>query len=471
MAIVYPQAWIVVKLLLDDLGQAEASKPVPFQGPPISFKVDRNSFEEADSFEVAFDFEDFPFDPRVIRGGTVEIYLANAEGVQPGFFELQTPLALREEFAIFAGVIDEAKTVFDDEARRTEVKGRDYTAYFLDAEAEAGAIAYREGGVNFSLPEILDKLIAQRPTTKAITVDARDGAELVFPADYMGISKDKPNGARRKRQGENIWEIVQELALNAGYVVYVDLDQVVVRKPSTIYEGFIDPTRVLHWTLGRDVLSYTPSRELGRRHGIQVQVASWDRAKGKTLIAFAADGPKGTIAGPTKESVFIAPTRQVAAAEVGKDAPEPAPPKEPTVRGYVIRGVTDQAQLETVAKQLHETLRHYELVGTLKTAAMVDSEGVAVQRIRYGDPILVDVDADLLSSLAEQPGAEIRRLAQLGWKKADAKKLFEASTRLATPLYVDRATYTFDTSDDTGFSLEIAVRSRRQVELKEGTIL
>lgn len=459
MAIHYPQAWCLIHLLLDDLGQEPEPDLITIQGAPVSFRVEKNRWSEADTFELTFDSEDYPFDPGVIRGGTVEIYLADAGSVDPGFFTRGATVGglsvdeARERALIF-GVVDDAESSFGEEGRMFTLKGRDYTAYFLDAEVEEGEILYQEGGRKLTFVEMIRRLVASRKTTEEIEVVTEGPVPPFQPADYKEDAEE-----RRVGPGETAWELVQELALEAGFAVYVDRDQIVVRPPSDIY-NHLEPhnlRRALRFELGTDVLEWKPTRELGRRHGVAVQVTSYFTAEDRPLQAFARDGELFDPKDPPPE----ADTKELTAKKGGGNPSKTK--KSISVVRFAMRHVNSQTQLEVIARELSLELQHHEMVGTLTTHAMTDRTGRLVSDIRFGDPVFVDRSPGLQSALLRTTQDQVEELAKIGWERPDAEALREALARLDLPLYVDTATYTFDTRDGQGFSLELTLRRRRQV--------
>lgn len=450
----FPTAWVNVYLLLEDFGQASADELIELSGPPLDFEVEVNAFVEADAAKVTLDLENFPFDPRILRGGTVEVFFADAEKpVQPQDFWLaKNPDELRQ-LALFAGVIDVPKSIFDNEHRRIELKCRDYTAYFLDAEVEGDAITYIEGNRKLSLQEILERLVAQRETTAALQIEFRDEIPDIYPADYKRRGQDPKLGARRKRHGERVWDVVQELVLEAGLVAYVELDRLVVRQPSTVFSPETDEARLLRWTIGGDVLKIEVTRDLGRQHGINVQVTSFDPDEKKTLVAYspreAADEPK----------------EEVDASRVGDGKRKTRKTTRTTFRPFAVRGIVNQEQLQRIADQIREQLRHHELRVEWETASVVESQGKPLQRIGYGDPVEFAIVEHLHSVLAKTPEEQVRRLIGASYQEGDAEKIALALEHLGVPLYLHRARHRFSTRQGQGYTLELEARSRKTVDL------
>ena len=70
--IYYPKAVISVRPILHDYG-FNIQQPRPFIAQPLSCNVRKNSYNEADAFQVQMRFEDFPFDARLIRSMLVSV--------------------------------------------------------------------------------------------------------------------------------------------------------------------------------------------------------------------------------------------------------------------------------------------------------------------------------------------------------------------------------------------------------------
>lgn len=462
----YPQAFVRLSVLLDDLGQDDPDEQILLPGPPVRLDVTKNHYGEADEAEITVAFDDFPFDPRIVRGGIVECFLADAGQIDEGYFSRLSPAELRKR-CVFAGVLDLVHTQFDDEARTTRFTARDYTAYFLDAEPIAGEILFKKDGSKLSLLDVITDLKDQRDTTKQLEVDDVDGAAAkVYPADYMARASDdddddddKNTSGWKVREGEVVWELMLELALTAGLVIYVELDKIVIRQPTTLYKGQkTDGTLV--YTLGRDVSVQSFERNLGRQLDINVRVMSYDPDSGETLTATWPSVDE------LKQELIEA--KKVNAKPVGDASKKKTVSGTIQVRPFVVRGVTDQDQLEEIAHQIHESLIHHEMEGTIKTDSLYDSNGVLCTEFRYGDPIVVALDPELDSLLVKSTEEQITTLLEAGYKRGDAEKIAEALDSLSVPFYVHQVRYEFSAQDEEGaFSLEVLVRSRQEVRAED----
>jgi hypothetical protein len=89
----YPGCRAILQVVLDDFGAIGAASPsndeddenepeVGSAGHPLvipvlpkTVTIHKNSYRQADSYELTFDAGDLPFDPRIIRAGEAEIFL------------------------------------------------------------------------------------------------------------------------------------------------------------------------------------------------------------------------------------------------------------------------------------------------------------------------------------------------------------------------------------------------------------
>lgn len=450
-----PIPWVEIHLRATGLGQVDKNKQVPIRCAPYAFTVERNDYREADTASVTFDFEDFPFDPRLIRGAIFMIYIADLSalsGVTGHEFWTSLTPDERGLFAIFAGVVDDVINEIDDEGRRTKLKGRDYTAYLLDASLP------KEKEIDWGTKTFVQhirELLDFRVTTKPIEIVKRGTVPDFKPADYKSVKKESAESSKRKRlEGETYWEAIQEIALEAGFIVFMELDKLVIQEPKTMNPDRIDESRLWRWTLGGNVKSYRPSRRLGRQHGLNVQVTSFNGETGKRMRAIAPQ--KGE-----EELTEVAPIIRI-----GGSAKPSTAQTQFVVTPFVVRNISDQDQLQRIADSIYAQLRHFEMEADLETDSLFDSNGRPVWGIQYSDPVRVDLSKSwvgtiLVKSLSEQ----IDALVALGYKLEDAKELLERLDHLDLPFILDSARFSYSTESDEGFRFGVTLRSRKMVTL------
>jgi hypothetical protein len=454
----YPTALVVVHLL-PELGQ-ETPDMITFATVPRSLKVEKNDIQSADTIEFELDLEDFPLDPRIIRAVTVEAFIADAGSTDPFWESIRTDVATLRKYAIFAGIIDEVTSQIDTD-RVVTMKGRDYSAYLLDAELESKELVYGSK----TLVQIIRDLLDQRETTKAIQIETRgEGIDQIIPSKYMTRGdapkirsvktlRERDTLHRKKQEGNTAWEVIQEMALHGGIVAYIELDKLILATPATLNVDDPSSPRELHFTLGREIDSYSPCRRMGRRTGVRVRVCSWDVEQGKTRQAFS----------PRLSDLTDSGQDQIPATPLGSQG-------KPTrfnvhARPYVVRGIRDQNQLQAIADCIRVQLEHHEMDVSVDVMRLSDSNGKPLQDLRYGDPVVIDIDANFPSSLASPVEDQIARLLSLGYPVADAEALTKAVSQLHVPYWLNGATYSFTEEEDDSLRVTLSLRSRRPIEV------
>jgi hypothetical protein len=459
--VLYPTALVVVHLL-PELGQ-NTPDMITFATVPRSLKVEKNDIQTADTIEFELDLEDFPLDPRIIRAVTVEAFIADAGNTDPFWETIRTDVATLRKYAIFAGVIDEVTSQIDTD-RVVTLKGRDYSAYFLDVELESKEIAY---GTK-TLVQIIESIVhdPRRPTTANIQIELRgDGIDKLVPANYMirgnapkirtvKTLKERDTNHLKRQHGNTAWEVIQEMALHGGIVAYIELDKLILATPATL--NIDDPlsAREVHFALGRDIDSYSPSRRMGRRTGVRVLVSSWDPEQGETHQAFS----------PKRSDLKNSGLDKIPAAPLGGEG-KPVRVITDHRRPYVVRGIVDQNQLQAIADCIRIQLEHHEMDVSVDTLRLNDSNGKPLQDLRYGDPVVIDIDANFPSSLASSVEDQIARLLSLGYPVADAQALTKAVNQLHVPYWLNGATYEFQEAEDDSLRVTLGLRSRRPIDV------
>jgi nitrogen regulatory protein PII-like uncharacterized protein len=450
-----PTAWVNLFVRFAPLGQPDPDALYRIDAIPVEMLIEQNGHNAADTIELKIDNEKFPFDPRIIRGITIEAFLADMGDYQTGYWERQPVNALRDDHGRFAGVIDEVETGFDDEWRWTKLKGRDYTAFFVDAVVLDTDVSYKKDGVNVSLRAILEDIIASRFETENLSLDWPKKLKDIYPAEYKGAAAEGRKGERKTREGESVWEAIQELCFDAGVIAYFDLDKLVVRLPRELFSDTLEPSTFWYMTLGRDILSYSPLREMGRQSGINVRVTSYDTAKKKTLRAHSPKDPAD------------AKKPKISGSEIADDGGKNSEDGEDShPRPYVVRNVVDQEQLQKIADSIYEQLRHQEMSAILQTDTMYDSKGRSLVRMEYGDPLAINVSESLDSILAFDPLTQMQALIDMEWSPATAHRITNGMSAFRVPFYVHTVRHKWGARDGEGYSCTIELRAQKQVEIE-----
>lgn len=78
----YPAARAILQVVFDGFGDSAADSDrfvIPVL--PKALTVHRNSYRQADSWELTFEANDLPIDPQQVRSGAAEIYLFQMPGL------------------------------------------------------------------------------------------------------------------------------------------------------------------------------------------------------------------------------------------------------------------------------------------------------------------------------------------------------------------------------------------------------
>lgn len=452
-----PTGLVRIWLRLEDFGQPKQDELIELVGIPLDVVVKKNDFNTADTFEATVDFEKFPIDARVIKGATVEIYMADGGSYDPEFWNLQTPTFMIDH-CVMMGVVDHCKTGIGEDGREATIKGRDYTAYFLDVQAGADPIKWVEddGTTKLTFVRVIQDIIAkdQSGNRKAIQVRDPDLVDKIYPGNFLDRGTDSDVGDRKKKQAETIWKILQNIAIYNGHILFMDLDEIVIRRPSTMFlEDGMDESNWSRWTIGEDVKAFNPSRKMGRQQGINVRCLAWTDA-GETLVSVR---PKPEDA---EEKT------QIGISSPAGETPETQPTPQIQYRGYVFQDIDDQDHLDQVADQLFELVRHHELEGDFSTDEMVDSDGNEMWRKVYGDPVVFDISESMESLITLDQDSMIRELLVAGFGEAEARSMVLTIKSKGVPFYFHSIEHRFTSRGDTGgYSMKAEIRSRRQVEV------
>ena len=411
---------------------------------PFTCSVERNSYRKADEARLTIPLKDLPFDPRIIRAGTVQIFggtftsqeFADANG-PVGAEGLVLPDAVppgRSEAGasneLFRGFIDDWEINLEGKDV-VSVTARDLTGPLLDAEI--GENFLRDLPQNLPLDQVIQLLLTGdgSPTpeisrrfglpgfrglvvlNETANLDAGEPlldlptlAEIRPPQwlDSKGTSKkgrrNSPNGSQK----QSYWDAITDLCVSAGYIVHmrpgtkpIDLpgvgtvlpaSEIVITTPQTLYResststgAFIDLTSVRTFTYGLNVNSIRVKRKLGGVKVPSVEVRAFD-----------------TITGEQVSARFPPLLRK----KNNRPAPSGVGDRE-EVKTFLldeIGGPNAAAQLETAARSIYEQLGRGEMEVHIRTKHMAGllenvDEGIEADMFRLlpSDPIRIEIDA------------------------------------------------------------------------------
>lgn len=408
-----------------------------------SLTVEINDYTEADTFQCEIDYKSFPFDPRTIRACGVSIHMEDRKKI----FNLNNTLSLlepSEENTVFLGFADEEKITFDDTKRTVRMEGRDFTSLMIDRTYLGPAIP-----LSSPIDVIIEKLLAELPETKKMTLDIRIDETLPtlseIAPDFNPVTTKK-----NARSGSSYWDIIQRIIGRAGLIAYVDLDKLVITKPQNLYQK----AKILQFFYGKNLSHLEFSRKLGRHKNFNIKVQSLNIEKKEVVEALIPEeATDPNIAGPRVKIKTI-------------DSEGQKTERDAEFISFRVPDVASKDHLIKIGESIFTELSRQQLEGKLRTKEMeipqisdVNSTGnpipVSFHSLRTGTPIQVIItqdDMDKISTLSSI-NEKKRFLIQRGYTPQVAEAFAQSLNRMSDPFYTKAVRYTLD--NDSGFQMEV----------------
>jgi len=441
VSIYYPQAAATLRIVWENFG--DELNPALKQAHTMQVLLKRarvtiNSYTEADTFEMELDYKIFPFDPRCIRSCQVSIHMQNMGRLYDGSVNVR--LEPSTENTIFQGFVDDETMTFDDSTRTVRLKGRDFTALFVDTTWT---------GKTLNLTAPVDVLIAQMLLDlkqSDILVDNRTGGSLPVLAKFypdFGLL----SGQRNARKKESYWDVIQDICTKAGLIAYMELDKLVITKPRTLY----DPNKAIQFVYGRNISSFELKRNLGKQKGFNIRVRA---LVGKTVLL--ADIPKDSTALENGGQEVKIPKQ-----DAQGNLQEQAAP----YLSFVVANVNSKDQLIKIGEKIYEELSRQQIEGRFETHDMEapigeeqtggNEECFDLTKLRNGTPVQILISMDDLDAIKREQSQATRFKYLIDrCYPAQVATIFAATLgKYSTPFYTRSVDFTIDA--DNGFKVEV----------------
>lgn len=384
----------------------------PLVVTPQEVDVELGDYRTADEWSCRLSFGRAPWDPRQVEAMGVDIYLGPAG---PG-----GRLALDASTILLSGLVDEVAQEAASAGVGLKLRGRDFTALFLDhpwpRTVELG-----------TLSETVAALVAEVP--------GADGMQVVLE----GIP-DVPlaTGGRTRftpQEGADTWTVITELCRRVGAVVFVRLNEIVIAGPRNLFPRDAAPT--LLW--GRDVEDLELRADLRARRRRAVVVFSLDPDTGAGVSA----------TWPQQTGRLVVKANRRGAAE------------QPHLLEWYVPGIP-AARLPDVARRVWEAQARGQVEGRIRTRRLWSvEEGAPLWQLRTASPVrLIAPSARAAANAGAGASTAVGNLVAAGMLEAVAVEFSAAAQALAAvdgPLYTTRARHHF--SADDGYSVELDVQS------------
>lgn len=443
----YPQVRVTISVFFENF-QDEPGKAKSFAVVPRSVTVHSNSYKEADTFSVEFDAKDLPISPDLIRGGSVEIYMFQQKGLGTD----NTPQTIRTKDdpdtperegvePTIVGLFDQIDMEFSDSGRSITIDGTDYTSLLIsknwipkkqrNPNADASGNGAGRVPTGRKLDKVLQTLLSQVDSAGVMRISVEGDGLKASSLPKVGVSESKSNRKRGLpvKSGANYWDVMYNLAVKHGFIVFVRGLKIVLTTPQAYVAGRTKD-RKMAW--GRNLMSLRMGRRMGKVQTPVIEVRSYDDSTRKVVKArYPANKKQNPITG------------------IGTKKNETKIVNIPSVRS--------KKQLAQIAETYYNLVSRSEQTVEIETMDLRDLEGTDLLELRAGDALSIGFDSFNSSSVlieGQTLGQRTQTLTDLGYDPDVAAKIsgaFDTVNVFKRPFRVKEVT--FDWSHDGGLSI------------------
>ena len=246
MSIYYPKCVCSFRPLLNDYGIQNFTQPKPFIAQPISANIRINNYSEANTFNVTLRWEDFPFDPRILKNALVSVSIFDLKKLKD---QSNFNLDQVRRNAVVLGFVDQYGIELDASTRQVNMEGRDYTSIFLETKFDNANLENEQGkrnrkiSLSRSLRDIIKDLMKNVPGSGGITIEDRTtrgitNVAAAAPGFSLLTGQMSSDGMNTYvQQQENYWDVIQNLCEQVGVICYIELDKLILTNPRVLYSG------------------------------------------------------------------------------------------------------------------------------------------------------------------------------------------------------------------------------------------
>jgi len=372
---------------------------------PEAASIERNGLQEADTCSVTLAFRDIPIDPRSVRAAFIEltIGLVSADDYRRGVGgEIRSDKSRLSLVAIapgsdvrlhsatrFVGYVDTWELDASEDGDTISFSARDITAGMHDQELPGGI------RIDLTLPIAagVRALVKRFTATEGMQVrfgspdaDRTGGIDIVDPfsadAAVADIGGDGPVPAaavspvlkarrgkrvQRAKAGDKLtlWDHINDTVISLGFVPTVRGLTLYIVDPKTFYAGTSEAKRLVY---GRNLIKMAFSRKLGGPAVVPtIEIRCADPEIGATRWARWPVKPGARATG------VLGKTDPPAARRANKVSPSGSTDEQ--IFTQVVKGITDAARLQAVARSLFESFGRQEISGSFTTEEVTSFHG------------------------------------------------------------------------------------------------
>lgn len=433
----YPKCFVQMTLIHEDM-DADSTKTYVVTKTPLDLNIEKNNYNQADSFSFTLDAKDFPVHPNIIRTGNVKIWLFDSGSTEPVNEKTLSP---NDESYIFSGVIDDIDFVDGSSGSAITVQGQDFTALLIErryrdardrkrSRGKRGERIYKNRVVNSNR---LDGALKQMLLDAGIGNVRFENRTDFDPLPRVGKGSTATSSKRGfpVKDDATYWDVMTQLAGRHGFILYVEKNSLVLGRPLKAVKGV--PIPIYHMIWGDNLSEYSVSRKMGKERTPRIRVVSYDDKKKKVV---SATYPKNK--------------KQIATSGVGTKYDE--------IQVKRVNGVADTDNLLRLAENYYNIVARGESTTKIKTEDLLDSNGKNLANISAGNLMRVEISPFHLDRLDSTGSFQARyaRLLSAGVspKAAGLLASVEPST-LLKPLYVKSASVSWDINSGVSLGFEL----------------
>ncbi len=500
----YPQGRAILQVICDGFGDTARDSEILVI--PVLIKsatVHVNSYKQADSYEIVFDASDLPFDPRLIRAGSAEIYIFQTTGLSDRHAVLSrgSPLAdpdpggvrprdqldtallesgasvTRDKFTLgnkprIVGLFDEDDLEMSESGKWVTISGQDYTAHLASIQWPPNPSGTaRLIPVGKRLDDFVRDLLAVADPDGNLNVDVRGVKVSDLPVVGNSETRSTTRGIPVE-QGTTYWDVIYKTVERYGLIAFVSGFDVVISRPKTISETNAASVKRLTW--GKNLAHLSMKRHFGKEQVPTIVVRSYDPRTKQTI---SVEHPSG---GTIDRSVTIDATKHAGlkskvhgfvkqSTSTSKKGKVKTTLRERDEYQIVdVYGITDRAVLAKIAENRYHLLGKAERTVTVKTRDLAipgDTPGrdlVDILGVEAGDAFFIEWDEfnrEVLADPRLSEGAKAEYLIRRGFNSQIANTIarhYAILDGLDRPLRFKEGTITYDC--DSGIEIEMVLQ-------------
>lgn len=364
---------------------------------PLSVQIERNGLATAGTATVVIDFEDAPFDSRVLRAAHVEAVIGvvpaadHEAGIEQGERRedgsLLSLVGAPADGALlgatrFVGFVDSWGVKYSDEGNTITLECRDMSAPMRDMKLNPGESIDLALPIDEGIRGFLNSISA---SVRGVNVVWRGEGDPIVPSAAMSGRRGARRGRRRRRQRRgdedmSLWDHITDATRQLGLLVIMRDYDLIITEARTLFST----VGVRRMVYGRNLSLLEYDRRLQGVKVPTIEVRCLDQDLGRVRW-----GRYPVRRGERSSGIFGRrnPPRPLRANEVPPSGSNP----EEAVTTIVVSGVTDGALLERIARNYFEQVGRQEIEGALETYDVssydVDPELVDILRLQPGEPL------------------------------------------------------------------------------------